>query len=136
MLLIPPNPSITRLSSLPSTSIGPFFQTVQHVVSTLQRVTGSTSATVAIQDGPEAGQSVNHLHVHVLPRKVGDFEENDEIYAKLDEFGFDNGSRKGGHDSGSGSGSVLAPDAEEQRKPRSKEEMKAEAEWLKEMFNQ
>lgn len=139
VLLIPPNPSITRLSSLPSTSIGPFFQTVQHVVSTLQRVTGSTSCTVAIQDGPEAGQSVNHLHVHILPRKVGDFEENDEVYARLDEFGFEAGSKKrkdGSANASANASGVLAPDAEEERKPRSKEEMKAEAEWLRSVFDQ
>ena len=24
-----------------------------------------------------------HVHVHVLPRKPGDFEENDEIYSQV-----------------------------------------------------
>ena len=32
------------------------------------------------QDGPEAGQTVPHVHVHVLPRRAGDFENNDEVY--------------------------------------------------------
>lgn len=32
------------------------------------------------QDGPQAGQTVPHVHIHVLPRKGGDFEKNDEIY--------------------------------------------------------
>ena len=32
---------------------------------------GATSLTLAIQDGPQAGQTVPHLHVHVLPRSVG-----------------------------------------------------------------
>ena len=32
------------------------------------------------QDGPQAGQTVPHVHVHILPRKGGDFENNDEIY--------------------------------------------------------
>ncbi|XP_021099769.1 bis(5'-adenosyl)-triphosphatase isoform X3 [Heterocephalus glaber] len=31
-------------------------------------------------DGPEAGQTVKHVHVHVLPRKAGDFRRNDSIY--------------------------------------------------------
>lgn len=33
-----------------------------------------------IQDGAEAGQTVPHVHIHILPRKAKDFERNDEIY--------------------------------------------------------
>lgn len=33
-----------------------------------------------VQDGPQAGQTVPHVHIHVIPRKKGDFENNDEIY--------------------------------------------------------
>ncbi|KAJ0025573.1 hypothetical protein Pint_07559 [Pistacia integerrima] len=29
-------------------------------------------------DRPEAEQSVPHVHIHILPRKSGDFERNDE----------------------------------------------------------
>ena len=36
------------------------------------------------QDGPAAGQTVPHVHIHVLPRKPGDFEKNDEVYDELD----------------------------------------------------
>ena len=32
------------------------------------------------QDGAQAGQTVPHVHVHILPRKSGDFENNDEVY--------------------------------------------------------
>lgn len=32
------------------------------------------------QDGPEAGQTVPHVHIHIIPRKAGDFDNNDEIY--------------------------------------------------------
>lgn len=69
VLLIPPNTSVHRLSDLPSESIGPFFSTLQTLVARLEKAVGATSSTVAIQDGEEAGQSVRHLHVHVLPRR-------------------------------------------------------------------
>ncbi|KAM3382330.1 bifunctional bis(5'-adenosyl)-triphosphatase/adenylylsulfatase FHIT [Capsicum galapagoense] len=36
------------------------------------------------QDGPQAGQTVPHVHIHVIPRKSGDFEKKDEIYDALD----------------------------------------------------
>ena len=34
-------------------------------------------------DGPLAGQTIPHVHVHLLPRREGDFPENDEIYREL-----------------------------------------------------
>lgn len=38
-----------------------------------------------VQDGKFAGQTVEHVHCHIMPRKPGDFENNDEIYVKLNE---------------------------------------------------
>ncbi|KAJ0087547.1 hypothetical protein Patl1_07690 [Pistacia atlantica] len=35
-------------------------------------------------DRPEAEQSMPHVHIHILPRKSGDFERNDEIYDAID----------------------------------------------------
>lgn len=38
------------------------------------------------QDGPQAGQTVAHVHIHILPRKAGDFENNDDIYDAVGRF--------------------------------------------------
>ena len=38
------------------------------------------TSDITYQDGPQAGQTVPHVHIHVIPRKKGDFEKNDEIY--------------------------------------------------------
>ncbi|CAD6256236.1 unnamed protein product [Miscanthus lutarioriparius] len=36
------------------------------------------------KDGPQAGQAVAHVHIHLIPRKKRDFEKNDEIYDVID----------------------------------------------------
>ena len=43
----------------------------QRVGSKLEPHLGASSLTMAIQDGAAAGQTVPHVHIHLLPRKVG-----------------------------------------------------------------
>jgi len=38
------------------------------------------TSDITCQDGPQAGQAVAHVHIHLIPRKKRDFEKNDEIY--------------------------------------------------------
>jgi bis(5'-adenosyl)-triphosphatase len=48
----------------------------------------TTAFNIAVQDGKDAGQSVQHVHVHILPRhSKDDFEErNDDVYDKLEQW--------------------------------------------------
>ncbi len=46
----------------------------------------SCGFNVAVQDGKVAGQSVPHVHVHILPRKSNDFERNDDVYDALEAW--------------------------------------------------
>jgi bis(5'-adenosyl)-triphosphatase len=41
---------------------------------------------VAVQDGKAAGQSVPHVHVHILPRIPHDLVNNDDIYEELERW--------------------------------------------------
>lgn len=66
-----------------------FFRTIRLVQKLMEKVHDARSCTVTIQDGPDAGRTVKHLHCHIMPRKKGDFLENDLIYlelAKHDQF--------------------------------------------------
>lgn len=42
--------------------------------------------TISIQDGPVAGQTVPHVHVHLLPRQKGDFDPPDKVYDAIDSL--------------------------------------------------
>ncbi|GJU64139.1 bifunctional bis(5'-adenosyl)-triphosphatase/adenylylsulfatase FHIT [Tanacetum coccineum] len=59
--------------------------TAKRIGTLLEKYHKASSLTFTIQDGPQAGQSVPHVHIHILPRKVGDFENNDDIYDAIDE---------------------------------------------------
>ena len=45
---------------------------------------GVDALTIAIQDGKTAGQTVPHVHVHILPRRERDFEPKDAVYQAMD----------------------------------------------------
>ncbi|KAI8148293.1 HIT-like domain-containing protein [Fennellomyces sp. T-0311] len=87
----------------------------QRIGAVVEREYRCTSLTNVIQDGPQAGQTVPHVHMHVIPRKVGDWANNDDIYDELA------GKNK------------MRVDNEE-RKPRTEQEMKIEADWLRSFF--
>ncbi|THG16160.1 hypothetical protein TEA_014471 [Camellia sinensis var. sinensis] len=59
--------------------------TAQKVGSRLENYHKASSLTLTIQDGPQAGQTVPHVHIHILPRKSGDFEKSDDAYDAIDE---------------------------------------------------
>ena len=54
------------------------WQTVAVVQRALERAHATTSSTLAIQDGPLAGQTVPHVHVHVLEAR-GDFAQRRRV---------------------------------------------------------
>lgn len=96
----------------------------------IERVYKATSLNIAMQDGADAGQSVPHLHTHIIPRKRADLDDrggSDAIYAMMD-------SEEGNVGKYLRDMSVDRPQFpkvdEQARKPRSKEEMEEEARML------
>ncbi|KAI0979846.1 hypothetical protein GJ496_010196 [Pomphorhynchus laevis] len=69
------------LRDLSNTERRDIFETVNKVVLKVSK----KAANIVIQDGPEAGQSVPHLHFHILPRNGTEFlNDNDELYRQLE----------------------------------------------------
>ncbi|CAK6968102.1 bis(5'-adenosyl)-triphosphatase [Scomber scombrus] len=82
-VLVCPLRPVERFRDLQPDEVADLFSTTQRVSNLVERHFNATSVTIAIQDGPEAGQTVKHVHVHVLPRKAGDFKRNDSVYDEL-----------------------------------------------------
>ncbi|KAF8707015.1 hypothetical protein HU200_030542 [Digitaria exilis] len=75
---------VKRFADLSCDETSDLWITAKEVGVRLEQYHKASSLTFAIQDGPEAGQTVPHVHIHVIPRKKGDFEKNDEIYDAID----------------------------------------------------
>ncbi|KYK59451.1 Bis-triphosphatase [Drechmeria coniospora] len=92
-ILVCPRTAHLRLTDLSAAETADLFTTVQRTQRLLGRcyfsppgdVSAGGSFTVAVQDGVEAGQTVPHVHVHVIPRTKGDMGASgtDAIYDKM-----------------------------------------------------
>ena len=75
-----------NLSSMQAEENDDLWRSVRTVQSALKDQYNCDAFNVAVQDGMGAGQSVPHVHVHILPRFCGDFKRNDDIYDRLESW--------------------------------------------------
>jgi len=86
-VLIVPYKIVPYMADLEDDDYNALFCMVRTVQKALKKAYPQTTAfNVAIQDGKAAGQSIPHVHVHVLPRSGGDFERNDDVYDALEAW--------------------------------------------------
>ncbi|XP_020584336.1 bifunctional bis(5'-adenosyl)-triphosphatase/adenylylsulfatase FHIT [Phalaenopsis equestris] len=83
-VLVCPRRGVKRFADLTADETADLWLVAKEVGGKLERHHKASSLTFAIQDGPQAGQTVAHVHIHIIPRKSGDFEKNDEIYDAID----------------------------------------------------
>lgn len=148
-VLVSPQRVVPRLSDLSQPEITDLFSTVQkveHMLAAIYFAPGEPSSgtasggaversgsfNIAIQDGVDAGQTVPHVHCHVIPRPRGQ-EVSDAIYEKMTaEEGNVGGAlwdeRVGSRPMPSGQFPKVDDAA---RKARGKEEMDKEADWYR-----
>jgi bis(5'-adenosyl)-triphosphatase len=84
-VLISPKRLVQRFTELTAEETSDLWLMAQRVGTKVEDHFKASSLTFAIQDGPEAGQTVPHVHIHILPRNVGDFERNDAIYDLIED---------------------------------------------------
>lgn len=158
-----------RLTDLTLPEVTDLFATVQRVERMLARhyfpspspaapstaslETAGGSFNIALQDGPEAGQTVAHAHVHVIPRvrdtasaKPDDGASGDELYVRMaGEEGnvggalWDRAAVRGG-DGGAGRrpepGGEFEAIEDRERVARGMGEMEAEAEMYRRLLDE
>ncbi|KAI9042908.1 HIT family protein [Aspergillus affinis] len=136
-VLISPRRVVSRVADLTPSETSDLFLTVRRVGRMIERVYGASSLNIAVQDGVDAGQSVPHVHTHVIPRKRADLDHRggtDAVYDMLDGEEGDVGAslreRERQQQEEKGQGRRFPVVDNEERKPRSMEEMEEEARML------
>jgi bis(5'-adenosyl)-triphosphatase len=139
-VLVSPCRVVPRFNDLSAAEVQDLFLTVQRVSRMVERVFDASSLNIAIQDGVDAGQSVPHVHAHIIPRKRDDLEAKggtDAIYEMMEGEDADLGRQLAQKERKAQA--ELADDEKrrkfpavdnDSRKPRSDKEMQKEAEWL------
>ena len=107
----------------------------------IERVYNATALNIAMQDGVDAGQSVPHVHTHIIPRQANDEGQGDKIYKMQEGEEGDIGAwmewRARGRpkfpkieEAGRKPRTEQEMEEEAGRKPRTEQEMEEEAEML------
>ncbi len=70
--LIIPKKHFKSFLELEDNTAKEFIRVLKKVSKTLMKAYKATGMDLAIQDGKDAGASIDHFHIHLIPRKRGD----------------------------------------------------------------
>jgi bis(5'-adenosyl)-triphosphatase len=83
-LIIPDNHYIS-LFELSDKELGEMIVFARKITAVLKTVFQCDGFDWTIQDGVSAGQTVPHLHLHIIPRKPKDIADGGEWYSKIEK---------------------------------------------------
>ena len=67
-----PKAHAANLDEMPPALLGPVLATAQRVARAVAATMKPDGINILQANGPGAGQSVFHFHIHILPRRIGD----------------------------------------------------------------
>ncbi|MBM3897693.1 MAG: HIT family protein [Thaumarchaeota archaeon] len=70
--LVIPKMHVRQIEELSEKELEILFKTVWKLTKYVQIATGTASSLIGINNGPESGQEIPHIHVHIIPRSKGD----------------------------------------------------------------
>eukprot|EP00892_Ulva_mutabilis_P005274 jgi/Ulvmu1/3118/UM015_0158.1 len=126
-VLICPRRVTPKLAELAPEEVADVWQLAQAVGACMEAEFKADALTLAIQDGPAAGQTVPHVHIHCVPRHFKDLKRNDDIYDRIDEAEAQESAARQPQSLGG---------VDVDRKPRSSEEMAEEADRFRALMSE
>jgi bis(5'-adenosyl)-triphosphatase len=83
--LVIPAAHFTSVMALDNKALNGFFETARIAVKILMKAFNTDSFDWSIQEKPEAGQTIEHLHLHIVPRLKGDLKRPGDWYPLLQD---------------------------------------------------
>lgn len=83
--LIIPKWHVQSMTELSEAELGEMMVFARDMVKILSRQLKTKSFNFIIQEGAEAGQTVNHLHLHLIPRRIGDLPRPGDWFPLLEQ---------------------------------------------------
>lgn len=83
--LVIPYKHYEKLNDIPLEESKQLFPFIQQVMKILTQAFKTQSFDISVQDGIEAGQTVLHTHVHIIPRFVNDCLQPSDWYQVLQD---------------------------------------------------
>ncbi|KAI9142314.1 HIT-like domain-containing protein [Paraphysoderma sedebokerense] len=131
-VLLVPRRLVRRFADLTTEEVTDLFTSAQVVGKVVEKEFKGEALTLAIQDGVAAGQTVHHVHLHVIPRTPNDFPNNDDIYTEIEKH-----DPVPHHHSDSDESVIKKKGVDNEERPaRTLKDMEVEAKWLRGFFDQ
>lgn len=71
-ILVIPKEHVVKFEDLDEVLLDAVMDTVQKLAKSLKKALGVNSYNLIVNNGSEAGQIIDHFHVHIVPRKKND----------------------------------------------------------------
>jgi len=78
--LIIPKKHIISITELSSNELFEFFNTARKALNILLKAFGTDAFDWSLQEKPEAGQTIEHMHLHIVPRLSNDLAQPGDWY--------------------------------------------------------
>jgi len=71
-VLVVPRAHVAQLEDLEPAAADALFRAVVHLAGPVREALGAAGTTIGVNNGEATGQTVPHVHVHIVPRWPGD----------------------------------------------------------------
>jgi histidine triad (HIT) family protein len=70
--VVVPRRHVATIEEMPHDEVAALFTTVQRLAGPVRRAVGAAGSTIGVNNGAATGQTIPHVHVHIVPRRDDD----------------------------------------------------------------